>query len=203
MTGCSDDRHLVMHATAIKDHGDVQAIAGLVGMEPDHAAALLKQAEEGGRVVEAKGRYLLSPAGRMILENQYSRHYAGLAQDEAFWGAYERFETLNTELKQCITDWQTREVGGEKIKNDHSDPDYDDAVLDRLDAVHDRVEAILGDLAKRVARLKIYAGKLEAALEKAEGDPAWVSSAKIDSYHTVWFELHEDLLRLLGQERRE
>ena len=27
--------------------------------------------------------------------------------------------------------------------------------------------------------------------------------AKIDSYHTVWFELHEDLLRMLGREREE
>jgi len=25
----------------------------------------------------------------------------------------------------------------------------------------------------------------------------------VDSYHTVWFELHEDLLRILGREREE
>jgi hypothetical protein len=30
-----------------------------------------------------------------------------------------------------------------------------------------------------------------------------VSSPKIESYHTLWFELHEDLLRLLGKRRSE
>ena len=41
-------------------------------------------------------------------------------------------------------------------------------------------------------------------LEKAEdGKVEWVSDARIESYHTVWFELHEDLLRLLGRQREE
>jgi hypothetical protein len=45
---------------------------------------------------------------------------------------------------------------------------------------------------------------LGAALEKAEdGEIAWVSDAKIESYHTLWFELHEDLLRLMRRERAE
>jgi hypothetical protein len=42
------------------------------------------------------------------------------------------------------------------------------------------------------------------ALEKAEdGATEWVSDAKIESYHTLWFELHEDLLRLMRREREE
>ena len=45
---------------------------------------------------------------------------------------------------------------------------------------------------------------LLVALERAEdGAVEWVSDAKIASYHTVWFELHEDLLRMLGREREE
>ena len=32
---------------------------------------------------------------------------------------------------------------------------------------------------------------------------AWVSDARIESYHTVWYELHEDLLRLMQRERSE
>jgi hypothetical protein len=53
-------------------------------------------------------------------------------------------------------------------------------------------------------RLGIYARKLQAALEHAEdGAIEWVSDARIESYHTVWFEMHEDLLRVLGRERQE
>ena len=52
--------------------------------------------------------------------------------------------------------------------------------------------------------MRIYREKLGAALEKAEdGAIPWVSDAKIESYHTVWFELHEDLLQLMGRERNE
>ena len=42
------------------------------------------------------------------------------------------------------------------------------------------------------------------ALEQAEdGNVNAVSDARSESYHTVWFELHEDLLRLTGRQREE
>jgi VIT1/CCC1 family predicted Fe2+/Mn2+ transporter len=33
------------------------------------------------------------------------------------------------------------------------------------------------------------------------GDSAWLLKPLIDSYHTVWFELHEDLIGLAGHTR--
>ena len=43
--------------------------------------------------------------------------------------------------------------------------------------------------------MQIYRDKLTKALEKAEdGAIDWVSDARIESYHTQWFELHEDLI---------
>jgi hypothetical protein len=33
------------------------------------------------------------------------------------------------------------------------------------------------------------------------GERRWVDAPRIDSCHTVWFELHEDLLASLGLER--
>ena len=33
------------------------------------------------------------------------------------------------------------------------------------------------------------------------GDTRFVASPRVDSYHSVWFELHEDLLATLGFER--
>ena len=63
---------------------------------------------------------------------------------------------------------------------------------------------MINQLANALPRMAIYGEKLAAALEKAEkGAVAWVSDAKIESYHTVWFELHEDLLRLMRRERTE
>jgi len=197
--------YLAMHGTALREHGTPETIADIVGLEPERTRKLLEQTLKTGRAVKADGdRYLLTPAGRMILENSYSRDYGHLSQAGEFLRAYEQFEKLNVTLKQCITDWQTRVVNGEKVPNDHSDRDYDDAVLERLDQVHDQIERLIDRMAGWVPRMRVYKSKLEAALEKAEGgEPAWVSDVKIDSYHTVWFALHEDLLRMLGRSREE
>ena len=50
-----------------------------------------------------------------------------------------------------------------------------------------------------------FAGSSEryaAALDRAaRGEHAWVAQPKIDSCHTVWMELHEDLLATLGLDR--
>jgi len=199
-----NDMHLALHGVAIKKHAAADVVADAVGLAAGRAATLLAEAAAGGRVVEAQGAYALTPAGRMILDNQYSRFYDVLREDQAFVSAYERFERVNLELKQIITDWQTMDVGGQKVRNDHSNKDYDGEVLDRLGDVHERYEPILAQLIRGLPRLSVYRHKLERALEEAEsGSVQWVSDAKIESYHTVWFEMHEDLLRVLGRVREE
>ncbi len=199
-----NEMHLALHGVALKKHADAAAVAAAVGLDAARAAALLKDATTGARLVDAQGAYALTPAGRMILDNQYSRYYGELRADPGFTGAYERFERVNVELKQIITDWQTLDVGGQKVRNDHSNADYDAEVLDRLGDLHERFEPILAQLVQGLPRLAVYREQLERALAAAEaGRREWVSDAKIESYHTVWFELHEDLLRMLGRTREE
>lgn len=205
-TGARDvpDLHLVMHAVAIKKHAAPDAIASVAGLPAARVAAALEMGVAKGRLVEADGRYVLTPAGRLMLDGEYSRYYGELRADGRFSGGYERFEVVNRELKQLITDWQTVDIGGKRVANDHSNKEHDARILDRLAALHERFEPILKGLVTCTPRLAVYAKKLEAALNKAEdGDHAWVSDAKTESYHTVWFELHEDLLRLLGRVRDE
>ncbi len=196
--------HLVMHGVAIKKHGDAAAIASVAGLPVAAVERTLATAVAGGRIAGADGRYLLTPAGQMIVGGEYSRFYAALRANSAFVSAYDRFEVINRELKQLITDWQTRDIGGQRVANDHSDGDYDERIVGRLGQLHERFEPILQQMVLAAPRLRVYATKLEAALARAEdGDRAAVSDARQESYHTVWFELHEDLLRLLGRVRDE
>lgn len=196
--------HELLHAMAIKKHAGAAALAELTGHTDAALAPLLARALATGRAAEAQGRYLLTPAGHMILEGQYGARCAALREDAGFVAAYERFELINTELKQVITDWQLVDIGGKSLPNDHSDRDYDAAILDRLAAIHERLEPIVQTFAARAPRFGRYGAKLERALDRAEdGDTAWVSDATIESYHTVWFELHEDLLRVLARDRDE
>jgi hypothetical protein len=196
--------HLAMHGAAIKKHGDAAQIASVSGLPAAVVEAELARAVANGRIAEAGGKYLLTPAGQMILMGEYSRFYADLRSDQGFGAAYARFELINRDLKQLITDWQTVEVGGQRITNDHTNREHDARIIDRLGALHERFEPVLKSLTTTVPRLQHYARGLVHALERAEaGDVTWVSEVKIDSYHTLWFELHEELLRLIGRQREE
>jgi hypothetical protein len=199
-----NDAHLVMHGLAIKKHATPEAVAGILGLEVETVRVTLAELVEGKRVVEAQGKYLLAPAARMALDSDYSRLYEEARGNSSFREGYNEFERLNAALKQLITEWQTIEVRGHRIPNDHSDKEHDDKIIDRLGELHERAELSLEKLARVLPRFSIYRDKLAAAVEKAEdGEIAWVSDAKIESYHTLWFELHEDLLRLMRREREE
>ena len=196
--------HLVMHGLAVKKHATPEVVAGIVGLETDEVRKVLVNLVEAKRVAEANGKYLLTPAARMALDSDYSRLYADVRVHPDFKAGYEGFERLNGALKQLITDWQTLPVGGGRVPNDHSNKDYDAEIIDRLGELHERAELVLKRLAGVVPRFQIYDEKLRAALGRSEdGAIQWVSDAKIESYHTLWFELHEDLLRLMGREREE
>lgn len=199
-----NERDLVMHAAAIKRHAPTPAIAALAGLSVEAAQAQLDAAVASGRAMEARGAYALTPLAGVALQARYAAYFADLRDDAVFRAAYEGFERINRTLKQIITDWQTLDVGGAKIANDHRDKAHDDDVIDRLGGLHEQAEPILAKLAARLPRLRYYADGLLSALEKAEdGEHEWVSDIRRDSYHTVWFELHEELLRIMGCEREE
>ena len=198
------DMHLALHGLAIKKHAMPKDIAEIVGMDAERVASLLKEAESRGRVARTGGKFMLTAPAQVALRSEYSRVYADQRSSAAMNAAYDDFEKINVLLKHLITDWQTMDVGGEKLPNDHSNKDRDQKIIDRLGDLHERSEPILKRMAAGLPRLGIYMEMLTAALEKAEdGAIEWVSDARIASYHTVWFELHEDLLRALGRERVE
>jgi hypothetical protein len=61
---------------------------------------------------------------------------------------------------------------------------------------------VCGTLGSQLARFSGYGPRLATAVDKVEkGDTDWFTKPLIDSYHTVWFELHEDLLATLAIER--
>jgi len=196
--------HLVLHGLAVKKHADAAAIAEFAGIAPDAAAKFLADAVARGRAVETQGKFMLAPLARVALAGEYSREYAALRASGTFLAAYEAFERINVQLKGLITDWQMMAVGGARVPNTHADRDYDVGVIDRLGELHERADRTLGQLARELPRFEYYRRHLLAALERAEGGAIeWVSDARILSYHTVWFELHEDLLRILGRQRSE
>lgn len=86
--------------------------------------------------------------------------------------------------------------------NDHSDWRWDEQVLERLASLSRRLRPIGEQLTEALARFAGYPDRFDAALDRVgQGQERWVDEPRIDSCHTVWCELHEDLLATLGLER--
>jgi hypothetical protein len=205
MSSATDTELLALHGLAVKKAGSPAAVVAVVGADEAELEAALEAAVAAGRAAGAKGTFMVAPAGREWLDEQYPQAFAEFRADPAATEAYERFERINRELLALFTDWQmVPTAGGERVPNDHADAEYDAGIVDRLGAQHERAEKVLDSFAALEPRLGLYKERLDSAYDKAlAGEHEWVSGARIDSYHTVWFELHEDLLRMLGREREE
>ncbi|WAC92773.1 MarR family transcriptional regulator [Mycobacterium sp. Aquia_213] len=144
----------------------------------------------------------ISPSGRDRLDALLAQERDGV-DAAAMTAAYDEFRSVNTDFKALVTDWQLKGGPGGK-PNAHDDAEYDAAVLARLDRVHARVLPIIEAVAAQAPRLNAYSVKLIAALDKVKsGDRTWLTRPLIDSYHTVWFEWHEELIGVVGLTRAE
>jgi hypothetical protein len=200
----SDLELLALHGLAVKKAGGAPAVAAVLGAREDDVAAGLDAAVAAGRAIGAKGTFMVTPAGRSWLDECYPQAFAEFRDDPAATAAYERFERINRELLTLFTDWQMVPAAGGRVANDHTDADYDRGIVDRLGDLHERAEKNLGRFAALDPRLDVYRRRLDDAYDQVlAGEHEYVSGARVDSYHTVWFELHEDLLRMLGREREE
>ena len=199
-----EHRDLIYHGLAIKRHAPASVVADFLALPSSLVVSILDEAVTTGRAVKTGEAYALTALARVALEGRYSLHFSMFRHDPAFVANYEEFERVNKRLKEVITSWQTIEVGGAVIANDHRDKDHDDRIINRLGAVHEEIDPVISALAIQFPRLRIYASRLLHALEAAEdGDTEWVSGMQCESYHTVWFELHEDLLRIMGRARED
>jgi len=153
---------------------------------------------DAGLAVRRRSLLMLTPAGRVEADERFRLSGPDL---EAVQAAYDRFLPLNQGLIQICHDWQMRSGG---VTNDHKDPVYDWAVIDRLVAHDEKTGPIVRGLGRQVSRFAQYRERLRGARRLVEAEEhEWLLSPRIDSYHTVWMQLHEDLLLGLGLNRAE
>lgn len=176
-------------------------MAALAGLPPDDTATHLEKAMAEGSATRRDGRlsgWALTSDGRARHSELIAEELTEAGRRDQVLGAYRRFHEINNELLTVCTDWQLRDGG----LNDHSDPAYDAAVIARLEDVDAKVQPICADLGAALDRFASYGTRFAQALERVRaGDRDWFAKPMIDSYHTIWFELHEDLLATLGIER--
>jgi hypothetical protein len=112
--------------------------------------------------------------------------------------AYDGFLVLNPELLDLCTAWQMRSIDGVVAPNDHTDAAYDARVLDRFTDFDQRADVVCADLSAAMLRFERYRVRLSDALDRVRSGALDDLTDSIESYHSVWFQLHEDLLVTLN-----
>jgi DNA-binding MarR family transcriptional regulator len=186
----------VLQAVRLKGRVTATDLAATLGTDPAEVAETVEQLTAAS-LVEGDKVLKLSRDGRARLAELLAEERKN-ADEAALSAAYNDFRAVNGDFKAAVTDWQVKD--GEP--NTHQDAEYDAAVLGRIDDVHQRVLPIIAAAAAQLPRLNAYSAKLQNALDKVRtGDTTWLTRPLIDSYHTVWFELHEELIGAAGLTR--
>jgi pyruvate,orthophosphate dikinase len=189
----------LLRLVGLKGRASADILADALSLPLDVVVASYLPLCEQGLCTKADGKFRLTPAGR-ARQNLLLVSERAHADPAVVVALYEDFCVFNAELKQIMTAWQLRPDG---TPNDHHDAGYDNAVLERIADLHERVRPLLQRLAPLSPRLAAYDVRLDrAAARVAGGDYGYVARIIADSYHTVWFELHEDLLSLAGLTRQ-
>ena len=189
---------------ALKLGGRVSAVdlALRCGLSPSEAAAELERLRDEGLVRPGSrgGLERLSETGDSAAAAVLVRERESLgAEIEALLAAFDR---SNASLKELLRRWQLRPVGSTTVVNDHSDSAYDDRVLSDLGALMAEAESWLDRLPSARPRYARYRARLSAAVKRAgQGESAFVSGLDVDSVHSIWWQLHADLLAVAGRER--
>jgi pyruvate,orthophosphate dikinase len=189
-----------LRAIAIKGFATVDGLADAVLSTPDEVHALAGQLAADGLVTTAAGAITLTEAGKARAAELLKSEREAIGQ-EAAGSALDAFLGLDHRMKDIVTAWQLRDAEAQ-VLNDHSDPDYDQGVLERLATLHDDAIGWLEPIEGPCPRLADYGVRLDRSLGRARaGDQRYVASPRVDSYHGIWFELHEDLIQLAGRTR--
>ena len=193
----------VLRTLAVKGYGTPESVAAALLSTPAEIAAMLDGLVAGGLAEKAAGSFRLTASGKAVGRER-------IAADAERWGAanataaLDAFLALDARMKATVTAWQMRDVDGTQAFNDHADAAYDARILGDLAALHVDAATWLRPLVAGLPRLGTYLARLErAATEAAGGDGRFVASPRVDNYHGVWFELHEDLILLAGRNRAD
>ena len=194
----------LLYSLALKKTATVAALAEAAGMPVGDAERSLASLEAAGALGRSGEHLVLTKAGTAKVKEYADATYGALRADPVLqrWSA--RFEAIDRRFLATIASWESVEVGGRSVANDHRDADYDSRVISRIDALLVRGDKAIEELAQRVPRLLAYRDRLDAAFRRVDqGDVRYLSGAAVDSILTIWVEMDEDFQQILGRQRAE
>jgi hypothetical protein len=205
----ADATRAVLLAIRMAATAETAALAerlAVMGIAVDDVHVLLSRLELAGLVERRDGTFpgwRLTADGRAEGERLLAVEVDTLGVRRPLTDAYDRFVALNGPLLRVCTDWQLRDADpAAPVVNDHRDEAFDRAVIDRLGGINDRALPVCDTLARHLGRFSMYRTRFTHAMDRIRaGDLTAVDTPLVDSYHSIWFELHDHLLATLGRDR--
>ena len=110
-------------------------------------------------------------------------------------------DALNLRVAEHLARLGERVPGGVIFKASFDKANRSNAVAARGPGIDEGLAAL--ERVRAVEpRLAVYRPRLQEALDKFDdGESAWLASPLMDSYHTVWTQLHQQLILMLGLTR--
>ena len=191
----------IIHVISIKGFAKEEPLAVAVGLEVSDVVLIAQSLTEEGLLESSRIGMKLTEKGKAAAEKvlEDARKTTDLAALETF---YQAFTPINQDYKKSVSSWQIKTVGDLAEPNDHENAEYDQQVLKEMFKDHDLLNHLVTTHLASCPLLRDYARRLEIAYAHVRaGHHQFVTGALIDSYHTVWFEFHEALIRLSGRDR--
>jgi len=176
----------------------------VLGLSKEELDTILKKFLDEGFIKKLNSEFEITELGEKEASRYRKEMLENSGKKETFLKYCEEFEEVNKRFKDLVTRWQLKNENGELVPNDHSDPEYDLALIEELNDIHQETVKILEKLARVFPFFKKYVSRFERALSLLmDGDLGYMADSDKQSYHTIWFELHETLLKMSGMKRIE
>lgn len=187
-----DLRSQILHRLAMKGLAEEDELAAEFEVPNSRVESELEKLGANGSV-ENEGFWYVTDSGEERLNRSLRERFTA-EQIEEIQREFEDFEDLDVEFKELASEWQRR---------DRDTPEEE--LVDQLGELHRRLESFFERFGTEIrTEYQIYLHDLASALDELQaGDEEYFTGSEVDSYHTVWFRLHDDLLRTLGIERDE
>ncbi|TVU64671.1 hypothetical protein FQP90_06255 [Paenarthrobacter nitroguajacolicus] len=185
-------RLLTLHAVRLLGFADTQAVAARFSQDRSLVESQLIDAGVNGFVSRSTfagtSGWSLSSLGRAENERLLAEELDSAGARGMVLAVHDDFTDYNTGVVSACSAFQLQAPATQ---------DAMDILIGAL-AAWRPLEARLTGL---LPRFEGYSERLLRALKAAVEDPAWVTATDRDSFHRVWFELHEDLISTLGIQR--
>lgn len=183
---------LTLHAVRLLGFADTQAVAARFTQDPGLVESQLIDAGVNGLVSHStfagSSGWSLSSLGRVENERLLAEELEHSAARDIVLAVHDDFADINTGVVGACSAIQLQSR-------------VSDEAMDVLIGALASWRPLEAQLTGSLPRFKGYSERLLGALKHAARDTAWLTAMDRDSFHRVWFELHEDLIATLGIQR--